>query len=334
MQNATMLAGDASWLPHRLLHDGAALQFIHADRAAQRLATFLDDQSLGEDRPRADVRLQDLAGAAVAERAPVHFVFHSAFACSTLFARALDLPGHAMGLKEPIVLNDAVQLLRRKRLTMPALDLVLRLLERPLEPGEAMVIKPSNVANPLMPALLDLRPQARAILLYRDLPAYLRSIAKRGMFGRIWARRHLSAIRNEANFNAGFSPDDLLLQTDLQAAGYGWLIQHAQFAALASKWPDRVRMLEAGEFLANREETLARTAAWFDLDLPPAMIADVVAGAAFSEDSKRLGQLFGEGGSDSRSPVDDDEVRMVTQWVEAVASHVGLSFTFGPRLLH
>ena len=333
VHDAAAVARDPDWLVHRLVDGGRSLRFVHADRAAHRAATFLDDEYLGQTRPRIDFPAAEIARADVGEAAPVHFIFHSAFARSTLLARAMDIPGVAMGLKEPIVLNDATQLQRERRLPGGTLQLVLRLLERPLGEGERVIIKPSNAANPLMADLLGLRPEARALILYRPLPAYLRSIAAKGMFGRIWARRQLAAIRGEAPFDAGFTSEDILIHTDLQAAALGWLIQHAQFAVLARAMPGRVRLLDADALVADRHAAFAAAAHWFSFDLEPARVAAIVGGPMFAEDSKRIGERFGGAPGAQPAPVDADEIHMVTEWVYAVARHVGVGLEFGPRLL-
>jgi hypothetical protein len=327
------LASDPAWLPHRLVDGGRAIRFVRADRAAQRAATFLDDASLGEGAARADAAAAEVAAALPATRAPMHFIFHSAFARSTLLARAMDLPGVAMGLKEPIILNDAAQLHRQRQLGRETLALALGLLGRPLAAGEAVVVKPSNVVNLLMPSLMALRPDARALLLFRDLPGFLRSIARKGMFGRIWARRLLWQVRAEAPFDAGFSEGDRFAHTDLQAAALGWLIQHAQFAALARAMPERVRVLDAAALANNARATFAASLDWFGLTLDDAAIDAVVRGPAFAEDSKRIGERFGGEGAGQDAPVDPNEIAMVTRWAEAVAGHVGLSLDFGPALL-
>jgi hypothetical protein len=330
---ASDLAGDAGWLPHRLIDGGRALRFIRADRDAQRAATFLDDASLGEGAARIDAPSGEVAAAPMPGPAPMHFIFHSAFARSTLLARAMDLPGIAMGLKEPIILNDAAQLHGQRRLGRDVLPLVLRLLGRPLAAGEAVIVKPSNIVNGLMPTLMALRPDARALLLYRDLPGYLRSVARKGMFGRIWARQMALHFRTDAPFDAGFSEADRFVHTDLQAAALGWLIQHAQFAALARAMPDRVRLLDAAALATDAQDTFAASLRWFGLALDDAAIDAVVAGPAFAEDSKRIGERFGGEGSGQDAPVDETEVRMVTDWTHAIARHVGAALDFGPKLL-
>jgi hypothetical protein len=323
---------DPAWLPHRLTDGGRRLVFVEADRDAHRAATFLDDASLGDQRRRVDAATIDVARVMSEPSAAPHFIFHSAFARSTLLARAMDLPGFAMGLKEPIILNDAAQLLRERRLGQDTLAVAMHLLARPLSRDEAVIVKPSNIANLLMPELLRLRPGSRALILYRDLPSYLRSIARKGMFGRIWARQLLFTIQGEALFDAGFSDRDRFGQTDLQAAAIGWLIQHAQFAALTMAIPDRVRVLDASALVTDPRDTFAAICAWFGLALDPGAVEAVVVGPAFAGDSKRIGERF-RGDRDEGAPFDPREIEMVVQWAEAVAAHVGVPLHFGPRLV-
>jgi hypothetical protein len=96
-----------------------------------------------------------------------------------------------MGLKEPVLLNDLVGWQLRGSTAAqiaPVLDDGLALLARPFAAGEAVVIKPSNLLNGMAPAMLTMRPQSRALLLYAPLRTYLGSVAKKGMTGRLWAR--------------------------------------------------------------------------------------------------------------------------------------------------
>ena len=138
---------------------------VRADRDAHRAVTFLDDQLLQHSSDKKELPLQAFAPAiAQLPAAPCHFIFHSAFCCSTLLARALDVPGRSMGLKEPLVLNDLAQ--AALAAGTPAavraqLEPILSLLARPFAPGETTVIKPSNVANVLIDQILDVRPTSR-----------------------------------------------------------------------------------------------------------------------------------------------------------------------------
>ena len=148
------------------------------------------------------------SAAAAGPPAPLHFIFHSAYCCSTVLARAVDIEGMSMGLKEPLILNDMVGWRRRgadPRRLGAMLDDVLTLLARPFAPGEAVVVKPSNVLNSLAPAMLGLRPQSNALLLYAPLPDFLRSMAQEGALGTALGARavHRPAARRDGRSRPG-----------------------------------------------------------------------------------------------------------------------------------
>ena len=164
--------GDGRWLAHRYDEAADAIQFRRLARDDHRRATFLTDAEIGDAPLTVAPRSECLAQVAAIAPPTPRFIFHSAYCCSTMLARAFDLPGAAMGLKEPQILNDAIGLRLRDgdpRQVAAALDAGLHLLARPLGAGEVNVIKPSNIVNPLIPAILALRPDARALLLHAPL---------------------------------------------------------------------------------------------------------------------------------------------------------------------
>lgn len=67
----------------------------------------MTDDYLPPDRRPLALQRSELRASA-AEPAPLHLVLHLAFFCSTPAARALDVPGVARALKEPVLLNDLV----------------------------------------------------------------------------------------------------------------------------------------------------------------------------------------------------------------------------------
>ena len=64
-------------------------------------------------KPNPVVIRREEAARLLGEQAPIHFIFHSAFCASTMLVRALDVPGSAMGISEPVILNDMVGWRRR-----------------------------------------------------------------------------------------------------------------------------------------------------------------------------------------------------------------------------
>ena len=342
MTTATELLADPDWFPHRVDVQSGAVRFVRIPRDVQRGVTFLADEYLPQSVPRAE-----LTATALQSRVPPvppgrpQFVFHSAFCCSTLLTRALDVPGHVFGLKEPAALNDlaAAKLAKAPALRLTELlDRVLSLLARTTTPGEAIVIKPSNVANNLLESCLESRPQAHALLMYSELPAFLRSIAHKGLWGRTWARQLFQNLRPTATLDTGFSADELFRQSDLQIAGLCWLMQHAQFVRALARFGDtRIRTLDSAVLLANPEHALLALSEHFALGLTPEATVTIARGPIFRENSKSMTEGYDRAvRAEEHAAVDaahGEEIGMVTQWVRTVAQHCGVSLTIGAPLL-
>lgn len=332
------LMADAQWLAHRYDPGHDAFQFHYVDRSRHATIPFLTDEYLG-DKPPLVLRRTEAVAAAPAS-APLHFLFHSAYCCSTLLAAAFDMPGIAMGLKEPVLLNDLIGW-RHRGAKGPdvarALDQSLHLLARPFAPGEAVVVKPSNVVNPLIPAIMGLRSHARALLLYAPLDAYLASIARKGMLGRLWVRDLFGKLMREGMLAPlGIAPHDYLGLTDIQVAAAGWLAQHHQFHTLADKLGERIATLDSEILVARPQESLAALGRLFSLPLDDAAIAAIVNGPVFARDAKN-GADFGK---DQRAQsaqrglaLHGEEVEKVAHWARIVADNAGIRLDLPRPLL-
>jgi hypothetical protein len=328
------------WLAHRYDPVGDRVQFVEVPRARHAEIPFLTDEYLpGAKTPRVLGRPAAMAEAAVS--GPLHFIFHSAFCCSTLLVRALDDPGLAMGLSEPVILNDIMGWRLRDRPDGPrigaVLDDALTLLARPFGPGEAVIVKPSNLVNPLAHGLLQMRPEARALLLHTSLDGYLGSIARKGMWGRLWVRDLLAKLLPEGIIDLGLAGDDYLRLTDIQAAAVGWLAQHAHFAKLAGRFgPARVRTLDSDVLLARPQEALLALGQHFGLGIDSAMAARLAAGPAFGRNSKS-GEAFGaaDRAADRSRGLEahGEEIGMVLEWARAVAANAGVALVLPNSLL-
>ena len=325
------------WLAHRYDEAHDAVQFVQAERALRRSVPFLIDEHLPNAKAPLILSRAD-ALAQAAEPAPVHFIFHSAYCCSTLLVRALDVPGRASGLSEPQILNDMVGW--RHRGGAPAkvgevLHNSLALLARPFEPGEACVIKPSNIVNGLAEGMMRLRPNARCLFLHAPLQSFLTSIARKGMWGRLWVRELLSRQLTDGLVQLGFEPKDHLLHTDLQAAAVGWLAQQKLFATLAAQWPERVRTLDSETLVARPSDSLRASSELFGLGVSEEEIAASVAevfsrnakdGSAFAPSQREADRRAGEA-------LHAEEIGKVTVWAEAVANTANVPMTLPAPLL-
>lgn len=317
---------DAAWLAHRYDPERDAFHFLPVPRPARDSATFLTDEFLPEGLSPLVVRRGE-ATAAKPSVAPLHFVFHSAFCCSTLIARAFERPGWTSALKEPVVLNDIIGWRRRggKGPDMAGvLDAALTLLARPFPHDQAVIAKPSTAINALAPAVLTLRPEAKALLLYAPLRTYLASIAKKGLDGRLWVRTLLLGMIDDGIANFGFSARDQFGHSDLQVAAIGWLGQRRLFANLVERFGvARVRALDSSTLMAKPTSAIEALISHFDLSADRHVAQQIVMGEAFNRHSK-LGMPFDA--SDRAAEhhaaalTHADEVEKVALWAEKVAA--------------
>ncbi|UIP08114.1 hypothetical protein LY632_06890 [Erythrobacter sp. SDW2] len=323
MTRAAEIAADPAWLPHRIDVPAQQVEFILAPRETLGQRGFLADRdpSAGE---RALVGWDDLR-AMQAPGGRLHFIFHTAFCRSTLLVRALDAPGVAAGLNEPGIIASLVN---AGDAAAPLIAPLLALLARPHAPGEVVVVKPTNHANRLMPALLRVAPQARAVLMSNELPVFLRSVARKGLMGRNWGRKLFLELQSYAGMDFGMDPRETFAMSDMQAAGLAWLLNQRFFALhlggqVQGVAPDRLRMLDGDRFDAARAETLAAVFAHFGVGVAEELPAQLAAGPVFSQHAKLGGEFAGDD-SAGIDPKLEEEIAQVGQWVGLIAQQAGL----------
>jgi hypothetical protein len=323
---------DPNWIPHTFDASGDSLTFVHVPGEARTGLMFLSDEHFAGKLPKAAFPAGAVAPEVErSERTALHFIFHTSFCCSTLLAKALEVPGKSVTLQEPdVLINLANRLIRSDdAANRQRLELVLRLLERPFASGEAVIVKPTNFANRLLDLTLAKRENSNAVLLYSDVGTFLRSLLKRGMFGRIFGRRLFNQLRSWSPIDFGFAPEQLLEQTDAQIAALAWLMQMAHLDSVARAFgPERVMLLDSAGLLAEPASAVSDAQALFGLRLSADEISKIANGAVFARHSK-----FGERNYDPAARAKEheaataahaDELEMVTKWVEAVAAQMGL----------
>ena len=321
------LIDDGRWLAHRYDESGDLIHFRFVPRDAQREITFLTDQEIGEAplviHPRADCLAEAKRRALPTPR----MIFHSAYCCSTLLARAFDISGIAFGLKEPQILNDVIGLQLRRgdpRRVAAAMDIALLLLARPLEAGEINVIKPSNLINPLIPLVTAMRTDIRGLLLHAPLDTFLASIARKEIEGRGWVRDLMWKLIHLGQAERfGFTDEDLYRHTDLQVAAVGWLAQQALFAEIAGQH-DAFRTLDSETLIGRPVECLGALKELFGLAYDPQQVA---AGPAFQTHSKDRGDFSAERREKERErgrALHAREIGIVLDWANRLAEHANI----------
>ena len=324
------------WLTHRYDEGADSYQMRHLDRGQHDAATFITDEYLGVEEQPFVVSRRD-AIARVPKTNDLHFILHSAFCASTMLARGFNLPGVSMGLKEPVLLNDIVGW--RRRGAAPAavaerLDHGLHMLARPFKGDQAVIVKPSNVFNALAPLALTMRPASKAVLLYAPLPVFLVSVARKGLWCRLWCRELLEGLITDGIVNLGFEPRDYFRQSDFQVAAVGWLAQQQLFALMIAKFgPDRIATIDSETLTLKPQTTLAAAAGHFGLDVARSMVADH---PAFSTHSKFGGNFDSSDRAAEHKAAAEaygDEIEKILVWANAVAEAAGIPLSLPASLL-
>lgn len=330
------LIDDGRWLAHRYDESNDAVQFRFVPREQQREMTFLTDAEIGDAPFAAFSRADCLAEMRDQDLPTPRFIFHSAYCCSTLLARAFDLPGVSFGLKEPQLLNDVTGLRLRggdPRLVAAAMDIALLLLARPLGAGETNVVKPSNLLNPSIPLITAMRPDVRGLLLHAPLEVFLASVARKEIEGRAWVRElmwKLIQVGQAERF--GFTSEDLYRQTDLQVAAVGWLAQQATFAEAAQRH-EGYRTLDSETLLAKPVECLAGLRALFGLDFDAEQVAAGPAFRTHSKDRSDYSTREREQERDRGKSLHAREIGMAMTWSENLAQHAGIPLSLPGKLI-
>ncbi len=337
---AQKLLNDPAWIPRAYDPRRDTLEFFHAPRETQRAAVFLEPRFLAGAPQSGPIPVRDFAAGDVRKAArPLHFVFHTSYCCSTVLARALDVPGVSFGLKEPSALMSFAELYGTARQwpgTLHALSAVLDLLSRPFAAGETHVIKPSNACNPLIPQMLYACPDAKAVLLMSDLQTFLAAIVRRGPTGRTMVRETLYAFSPTIPLKEPLSKQQMLLFDDMQAATMVWLMQIACFDAVARRFgPERVRILKSDTLLAKPQQTMAAVAAFFGFR--DADWAAVATGPAFREHAKNIGFPFNASDQARQHRESQSayaaEIGAAVQWLAAIAGRFNTPGTLQEDLL-
>ena len=320
------LVADATWLPHRLSDDDRTITFVRLTREDHRNVTFLEDQYLSKQSATQTVPLAELAGIVPAKPVlGIDFIFHSSMALSTLVARLVDLPGTSMGLKEPIILNQLAERHRNGRHKPRLFQIVLTLLARPMMFGEKVIIKPGNVANRLISPIMAVAPTARALILHAPVQDFIRSIAKKGLPGRVAYRRLFRLLSVDYQLDTGFSSTDLFDQSDLQIAAMTWLGHHAQFARVIPTLQGRARSLSSDILIDRRLATVSALTNLFELEVDSVELAH---SPVFDQHSKELGKTYDATQRAAAYAAVDmaygEEITMVAQWTRSVAEYCGV----------
>lgn len=292
---------DPHWFPVHFDINADTITFLKTDRDQLSAGSFLDQRFYRQEDIFQAVRLSDaLQIVKGADGKDIEWIFHTAFCCSTLIARALDVPGKVLALKEP---NILMQLSNAQRMASTSghtpeqirrlHDLIMALLGRRFAKNEKILIKPSNAANYIMPQVLS--SGARSIFMTSSLEAFLISVIRKGEECLSFVRILFNIFHLDQTGLSKISERDALKLTDLQIAALVWQHQHEDMTVASNAHGANIRAVHGLEFPENRQTVMRAANDFLNLNLSDAEIEANANGPLFARHSKYEGESFDAG---------------------------------------
>ncbi len=284
--------GDPALFLHDIDLGSGRAGFVRTDRATLSAEPFLDHRwraAEAVDATATSIELQTSASGTPR----LNFIWHTSYCASTLLATCLDAPGRCLSLKEPRALVILASLKQAGRLGAPGglARSVFGLLGRRFDPGEQVLIKPSNSANILIPEAAALT-HGQMLLLYSDCESFVLSVARQGRAGFAYVRDRFHSLAADGHPVARWPAADLLKLTDLELAALVWRMQMDALEAASTRLGARARSLDCRLFLEDPGLVLSRLDDFFGLDLGPGRLDQVVEGPLLRRNAKRPGEAF------------------------------------------
>jgi hypothetical protein len=269
------------------------VSFVPMSPDRYRSASFSDLATAGTAATAYTFNLDDLLlyGIHIPNHAvPVHYVFHTAYCCSTLLARYLDLIPPCFVLREPSLLAQ-IATLRPSGNPKPNLahnaateeewqelmKLALRLLTRTYTPANVVVIKVNDLCNSLGSELLLTDARSRIVFLYVSLSTFILSVLKR-QSRRVWLRRRLRDTRKAAESVPELARIDPAKLRDAEGAAYLWLLNKTHYDNLRrGDHSARVFACDGERVAESPEIAIADIAAFFGLPLSQQGLSQLLA---------------------------------------------------------
>src|SRR5574337_435898 len=219
--------------------------------------------------------------------APSHYIFISAFCCSTLLARLLDRVPGCLVLKEPSVLGQLAML--RYRPGTPQVcgerekdwqtwgTLGIRLLTRTFEPSQTVIVKAADVCNTMADVILANDPRSRALLLSVGLRTFILSVLKMES-RKDWTRKRAAFWHRTLTCFPPLNRVNTQDLDDAQKAAYVWLVTAALWDRFRTRIDqERVLIMDGEEVSEDPGNALSNVTAFFGLPLEESRLDEILA---------------------------------------------------------
>lgn len=345
MTSAADIVKDSNWFLHAVDLEQASLLFVKTDECTLSACSFLDHRFDIQGLPSVSISLENLLELSDSiDSSPPTFVFHTAFCCSTLIARCLDLESKNLSLKEPAVLMALAnyQRMGHPLLTNPTkaqeiYTLITKLLFRTFASGATVLVKPTNTVNNIILPMMATNPKSKALLLHSDLESFLISILKKGEQGRGFVRQLFTILLMDSPEARQLDSTRLLRMTDSQIAAMTWHLQMEKFFDVFKQYDSsRVRSLHCDRLLADSRNSLSAVIDFFELKSLKNDFDRLMAQAPLHSNAKTPDQKFDAGNRsqeyDAARAEFSETLQVIIPWAEQLRFRYSYSKTFANPL--
>jgi len=322
--------------------------FSRMSRQSFRDSAFLDERLQAAGESQFELPLTGLLGGCQQPgqtgRQPA-YLFHTAYCCSTLLSRALDVAGRTLVYREPVALHQLAVMQRRRNEVPDALlqrwdtllGLAIRMLSKSWSPAEVPVIKATDSCNNIINRLLGHSPGSAALLLYSQLGdflvANLKSDGRRQFLRRLLGRSILDAAADPL-----LREVDARSLDDARAAAFVWMVQMLSYRNALEGQAGRCRALDVSHLLARPERVLPAVADHLGLALTDEEVSAVLQGPVWHTHSKdgSIGEYNAQERARDKTSLSLDlerEIMVATDWVRTFpgwSGHIEFAAALNP----
>jgi hypothetical protein len=267
--------------------EGDDALFLEMDRAAYARSIFFDRRISPSADGLLTVPISQLLAANLPPPGSIGWIFHMAHGGSTLLARALDINGRSLVVREPATLR-ALGVEAASNAGRPDSDRV-QMLSRRFHDDEKVVVKANVPVNAILPDLLALFSEPKAVLLHFGLEDYLTAIL-RSENHRNWVTFIFGELRLARHF--GIKPGQDIAIAE-QAAAL-WLYQIRRFVDTLASNPG-LCSVDSNLFFDSPRACLLAASAYFGFSLGERDADGLIGSELFATYSKNPGARFDNG---------------------------------------
>ena len=263
----------------------------------------------------------------------VNYIFHMAHGGSTLLSRAIDFRGTNIVYREPAALRQlGVSAAQEQFGDNPpdiwkrVFDLSTTLLAKSYQNNQRVIIKANVPVNFMIPHLMKVNPNTRAIILYAGLEDYLLSILKTDGH-RTWMRNVVGEVGNTIDTVLGLAKGAREGLSDAEAAASLWMVQIHLFAKALTQFPN-IKSLDSEIFYRLPKLTLDKLCQFYRIKAKDKKLDAIVNSELFTRYSKAPEQHYDnamrlEKKKELRTQI-SDEVQSANEWVRSRTEHCEL----------